>query len=80
MVNPWVIVDVFSYTTSMYQGYLSQGSALTIKTTKLGKKGRALRELTERKGTKFEEEYIIKSLRKIYEEGSDYKILVSVFC
>ncbi|KAI7891979.1 IKI3 family-domain-containing protein [Mucor mucedo] len=76
-------IDMFSDTTSMYSQFTrytnassrvssvsSQGSAKTRKTSKLRRKEERKRA-RGKKGTVFEEEYIINSLKKLYEKASN---------
>jgi elongator complex protein 1 len=82
-------IDMFSDTTSMYSQFTrytnassrvssvsSQGSAKTRKTSKLRRKEERKRA-RGKKGTVFEEEYIVNSLKKLYEKASN---LQSKFC
>ncbi|KAG2231182.1 IKI3 family-domain-containing protein [Thamnidium elegans] len=76
-------IDMFSDTTSMYSQFTrytnassrvssvsSTGSAKTRKTSKLRKKEERKRA-RGKKGTVFEEEYIVNSLKKLYEKASN---------
>lgn len=76
-------IDMFSDTTSMYSQFTrytnassrvssvsSQGSARTRKTSKLRRKEERKRA-RGKKGTVFEEEYIVNSLKKLYEKASN---------
>ncbi|KAG0917728.1 hypothetical protein G6F33_001222 [Rhizopus arrhizus] len=75
-------IDMFSDTTSMYSQFTrytnassrvssvtSQGSARSRKTSKLRRKEERKRA-RGKKGTVFEEEYLISSLKKLYEKAS----------
>jgi elongator complex protein 1 len=76
-------IDMFSDTTSMYSQFTrytsassrvstvsSQSSARSRKTSKLRKREERKRA-RGKKGTVFEEEYIVSSLKKLYEKASD---------
>lgn len=86
-------IDMFSDTTSMYSQFTrytnassrvssvsSQGSARTRKTSKLRRKEERKRA-RGKKGTVFEEEYIVNSLKKVYEKASNLqsKCILSSF-
>lgn len=90
-------IDMFSDTTSMYSQFTrytnassrvssvsSQGSAKTKKTSKLRRKEERKRA-RGKKGTVFEEEYIVTSLKKLYEKASNLQskfvsMTLIVFC
>lgn len=82
-------IDMFSDTTSMYSQFTrytnassrvssvsSQGSAKTRKTSKLRRKEERKRA-RGKKGTVFEEEYIVNSLKKLYEKASNLQSMFS---
>jgi elongator complex protein 1 len=86
-------IDMFSDTTSMYSQFTrytnassrvssvsSQGSAKTRKTSKLRRKEERKRA-RGKKGTVFEEEYIVNSLKKLYEKASNLqsKLLLYIY-